>query len=768
MTIRPIVLTLALLACSAAARADIAPDPLGGGITPRPRGETTDVAMTAEEVELRLSRERLDVKVTFHLENLGKETSLEVGFPTSYKDELEKFAVEIDGKPAVPALKEQTDEHPLGGGRVIYTYWHVWEMSFAPAAKKTVVVSYSVKPNDQGFEVRGTWSSAWDEALGGEEVEASLNQKRTGYILETGAPWKGSIGKAVVHLALEDGLTSDFLRQMTPPPTTRTATSVDWTFTDLEPTENIQIVYCPGMSIDGELEIMRKVCAQELDIEEALHFREHIADLLRMKGDPAASRAAWSDVLEFVIRQQTAEMSPEYLAGEAIREVVDNLFVTPEALADATAAANARKAADFLERWIAFLRSSDDWAADDCLLIARAALLKILKALGRDTRELVRMLEVSDRGCTMDIDPVDADKVSLETERVSIVVGATTTTYDALYTLRGRLDGAVPATLWWALERPEAELVAAADGKFDNLAVSIGGKPVRVGCVERELKDDGKRAFVGWILPVKAGETLEVAVRFTVRNRAPVTGFVWMPRDDGPEDNEPRFHRQVAAWAVGGAGWTGPRQVVISLELPRDVKAAQIRHVFPETGKVDGSTVRWTLDAVETSGIGDDVDAWVQWKGFTLEEEIVWLQKRLESKPAWADLLRLQLALALHAAGRFEEEIGIWEGFIATKATPLAVGSVGSMRLEPGMYESRPFECSILEARRKLGDEKAIRAAAGRAVTALEKAIKECHGPQDEWIALWKELAESQRVLGNEKEAAEAAKKAKELEEKYR
>lgn len=755
---RTIVPILVLIAAGAGAlRADISPEPLGGGVTPGPGGEKTDVAMTAEEVELGLGKDRLDVKVTFHLENLGAKTSLQVGFPMTSIDELKDFKVEIDGKKEGPALvtappvKEQ-GEHD-------FTYWLAWEMSFAPAEKKTVVVSYNVATLERAFAVREESSSEWEEYLGGEDVEASLARRRSYYILETGAPWKGPIGKAVVRLSLKDGLTTAHLRELSPPPTSRTASGAEWVFTDLEPTENIEIACCPATTLDREIEITRGVHGDAMGIRDRLCFQRHLADLLRLKGDGAGMRAAYDAMLDTIIAEQGEELASDKPCTDEINEIATNLFATPEALAEKATAVRAKKACDFLDRWIA------DVGPDDEVL---AALVKARKALGRDFRELVRVLEWGGpEGETLEMPDVgDAGAAALEEERVTITVGPEETVYDTTYILRGRRDGAAKVTLGGHLWPEEIELVAAAGGTFDNLVVTVDGTPVKVGPVLCSLPngpDDPPRpeTRTGWTLALRAGQTLEIRVRVTVEPSSDLSGFVWKPSPRTPPDDERRFDRRRATWTASGTCWTTPRKLAVAVRLPDGVTAAHVRHFLPDSGKLDGATARWTIDAVDTSKVYADTEVHVQWKGFTLDEEVAHLRKLLDAKPAGADLVRFQLALALRQAGRFEDEIAALEELIAANADPLsACADQNQLRLDPGMIGNRPLACYVFEARRKLGDDKATQAAAARAVEALEAKIQDPSDPHARKAPLWRELAEVERFLGHEAEAKEAEEQA--------
>lgn len=757
---RTLVPALVLLAaCAGALRADISPEPLGGGVTPGPTGEKTDVAMTAEEVDLALSKDRLDVVVTFHLENLGAQTTLQVGFPMTSIDELKDFKVEIDGKKEPPALVNAPPAKEPDGHD--FSYWLAWDMSFAPGGKKTVVVSYNVATVERTFNVREEWSSEWEGLLGGEEAEASLARRHARYILVTGAPWKGPIGKAVVRLALKDGLTAAHLRQLSPPPVSRTDGLVEWSFTDLEPTEDIEIAFCPAVTVDREIEIVRGVKLDDLEAWDRLCFRTLIADLLRAKGDGAGMRAAYEDLLDTIIAEQGEELSGDKPCTDYVNEIATNLFTAAGAKADPATAARAKKACEFLERWIAAVSPDDDV----CL-----ALIKARKALGRDWRDLVRVMEWGGpEGKSLEFPDVrDFGKATLEEERVEITVGADSTVYDTTYVVRARRDGEATATLGDHIWPVQAELIDAAEGTFDNLAITVNGVAVKVrpvslllpnGNPETRNEETRPEHRTGWTVPLKAGQTVEIRVRLTVEAGGDRSGWGWKKAPNTPPDDERRFDCREAAWTATGECWTTPRKVTVAMRLPEGVTPAHIRRLAPDSGALDGVTARWGLDRVDTSRPGSRTGIRAEWKGFTRDEEILHLRKLLDSKPAGVHVVRFHLALALRQAGRLEDGIAALEELIAAKSDPHP-GSPESFisALERDMTASRPLECLVLEARRELGDDKATRAAAGRAVEALKAKLADHGTPYTDKDPLSRELAEIERSLGREKEEEKPAR----------
>ncbi len=273
---RLFVLSLALVALAVGggiARADVAPDPeYGQTLSP---GERTSVAMTGETVTVTLEKKGARVHAVFFLKNTGASEALEVGFPDvarasshgsdeppgglfGYK--LRGFEATVDGSPvkhtykwvknrqspreraAIEARlraleakrkktrdakarrrlerdmrfeKERLDDWAWYG-------WLVWDMRFAAGEEKRVEVSYTVpyRPPYRATHLR----------------EAHFE-----YVLQTGALWKGPIGRAVIEVRFGEGMERKNVAAVAPAGYTDGEAGISWDLRDIEPEEDVRI-----------------------------------------------------------------------------------------------------------------------------------------------------------------------------------------------------------------------------------------------------------------------------------------------------------------------------------------------------------------------------------------------------------------------------------------------------------------------------------------------------------------------------------------------
>jgi hypothetical protein len=237
-----------------AARADIGPKPTttGSTIGPGKDLEGIEVSMAAEEVALRLTKveeekDRLEVTAVFTMRNPGPAVTLETGFPVGiFKGAFASFSVKIGGKRGDfdlvnrgaspkeaargPNLRAQT------GPPAEPDYWYVWSAMY-PSGDSRHEVRYTVniiRHNPGGF---------------------------TGYVLHTGAAWKGPIGKATVVLTFGAGYSPDHVYSITPKTGARREKDrYVWDLSDLEPTEKDDIDI--GYSTESNAESLRRVKAE--------------------------------------------------------------------------------------------------------------------------------------------------------------------------------------------------------------------------------------------------------------------------------------------------------------------------------------------------------------------------------------------------------------------------------------------------------------------------------------------------------------------------
>ncbi|MCL4424253.1 MAG: DUF4424 domain-containing protein [Firmicutes bacterium] len=194
------------------------------------------VAMVEERVALSLeglSRTRVDA--TFVFRNTGPACRVLMGFPEgvpeterkNFGDDLglHDFKTWIDGQ-SIPAEREKGSPPGQDSGRAKqYPYWWTWELPFGVREAHQVRNSYWVKNH--------SWSNS---------------SVLTGYVLETGASWKGSIGK--VRVSLDLGRILPFqLERVTPIGYRFEDGKLVWEWTELEPgsEHNIEVIFNPRL-----------------------------------------------------------------------------------------------------------------------------------------------------------------------------------------------------------------------------------------------------------------------------------------------------------------------------------------------------------------------------------------------------------------------------------------------------------------------------------------------------------------------------------------
>ncbi|GAB4526079.1 MAG: hypothetical protein Fur0018_11160 [Anaerolineales bacterium] len=179
-----LVSILTLLCSPIPARADVAPPEQPPGANIVPGGESTQVRMAAETVSIEVQADapegilgQAHVVAEFQMRNLGNETeTLQVRFPISANDgfgrypEIHDFQVFVNGQAAAVTPLDSSGEQSIR--------WVQFPAAFPPGEQVTIRVSYTLQ---------GT----------GEYPYISF-----GYLLETGAGWKGSIGSADLTVRL--------------------------------------------------------------------------------------------------------------------------------------------------------------------------------------------------------------------------------------------------------------------------------------------------------------------------------------------------------------------------------------------------------------------------------------------------------------------------------------------------------------------------------------------------------------------------------------
>jgi len=187
------------------------------------------IRMVSEHVYIRPMEYKVKVSCTFVFQNTGRATNVKMGFPM-YEGQkyLRTLRAWVDGRPARVRYANGAMDQASG---VIYNWW-VTTIHFK-AGQTRVVRNY--------YE---------------SEAEADpYLERHTQYILTTGRPWRGTIGRATISLdtsAIRDYQTMWF----TPLGYRRHRHMVTWILRDFEPRQNIEINYgwgyAPDLVVDGQ------------------------------------------------------------------------------------------------------------------------------------------------------------------------------------------------------------------------------------------------------------------------------------------------------------------------------------------------------------------------------------------------------------------------------------------------------------------------------------------------------------------------------------
>lgn len=230
--------------------ADVAPDPITGGVTIMPQQDKeTDIALIREEVFIDVWKESIKVKAIFALQNTGGDKKLVVGFPYSYVDELMNFRANIQGLDLLVRDDAVTTADESIQDKKYTTYWKTWDMVFPKDSTQIVQIDYfSVPPSysAQNYQMTTTEFSSWYAGSEKEDIENKLKQFEVSYVLTTGAAWKGGIGQAHIRLILHD-LGTDQIEEFSPQNGVTVRDGIDWVFENFEPNENIYVSILPNI-----------------------------------------------------------------------------------------------------------------------------------------------------------------------------------------------------------------------------------------------------------------------------------------------------------------------------------------------------------------------------------------------------------------------------------------------------------------------------------------------------------------------------------------
>jgi hypothetical protein len=286
------------------AGADIAPDPLSGGVSlGRNGGATESVAMAAETVRLTITDSKCSTVANFTMKNVtGRTIDMEVGFPFAYEGDLQDFVAKVDGQEVKDVRDRRTSRRRL---------WKVWTMTF-PAGETTMVeVSY-----DNQLQSRYSWSVG----LGGHPVDRTLLDAASDveraqlenrlvcnhakYILKTGRGWAGPIGRCRIEVTL-DGFTTDHLLPRYPYPLSENGerrhapvvgeNTIVWDVKDYEPESDISLQFTPHISQQEAVALLQRFHQRS---PENPYVVKNLAGYLRAEGRLDEEDALLLDLLK--------------------------------------------------------------------------------------------------------------------------------------------------------------------------------------------------------------------------------------------------------------------------------------------------------------------------------------------------------------------------------------------------------------------------------------------------------------------------------------
>jgi hypothetical protein len=239
-----IVVCLCVLALQPV-KADIAPDPITGGVNPITRANT-QIELVSEVVNIYANKKGFKTNAEFHLHNSGPEVTTEIGFPffpftDEHIEQLNVFSASIDGTP-VKTIK--TDFSPTANTNDVIAppsdKWKHWPVHLTVGQNATIKVSYE---NDMPKIIDP--SSALDQQLLNEDGKTGFYRDllepkayQIQYQLATGSLWKGPIVdcKIVLHT---DGIGREKVRSVMPLPEEINKDTIVWQWKHFKPRRDL-------------------------------------------------------------------------------------------------------------------------------------------------------------------------------------------------------------------------------------------------------------------------------------------------------------------------------------------------------------------------------------------------------------------------------------------------------------------------------------------------------------------------------------------------
>ncbi len=265
----------AILCCfSVKARADIAPDPMSGGISIAMPGKSpTQIVLRHNTVKIKVSPVLCSTRAFFRLHNTGAPTDLEVGFPLAHEGEAKDFRVWIDN--AEVAYRDQAISQivPIKGAMI--SHWKTWKMRFENDQTLLVEVRYSNPPaegysfslNAGKYPLAQYWRETEDDYgitnlayTEGIPLHEWATLKSMEYILVTGSYWKGAIERCRVEVDIED-LSADAFVEVRPPARSFSPKRIVWEWNNVDPPYNVSLVFLRASPRQTIIPIFEKIVA---------------------------------------------------------------------------------------------------------------------------------------------------------------------------------------------------------------------------------------------------------------------------------------------------------------------------------------------------------------------------------------------------------------------------------------------------------------------------------------------------------------------------
>ena len=226
----PVIVTVFLLVAAAEINADSSSlFRFGGTVQPI---DNNNVRMAEEKVDIEVYGGWSKVRCEFIFKNdSGDAQNVLMGFPASMfgaegevpeideTTRLRNFKAYDEGLEKRAKLEKSSSKNAQPGG---IAEWYTWDVHFEAGQERKIINTYKIQ----------NYSAPWE--------------RRTGYILETGAPWKETIGKAVITFELMDISPSNMYEEYTEPKGYKVdKNKVIWEMKNFEPKENV-ILAMPG------------------------------------------------------------------------------------------------------------------------------------------------------------------------------------------------------------------------------------------------------------------------------------------------------------------------------------------------------------------------------------------------------------------------------------------------------------------------------------------------------------------------------------------